>query len=246
MKSDSETIRAIIVDDEELARHVVREMLAAHPEVEIVGECANGFEAVKMVSELKPDLLLLDVQMPKLDGFEVLELVGRDVATIFVTAYDQYALKAFEVHAVDYLLKPIRLGRLLDSLARARGAIPVQAEVLRTLSPEPRKNLSIHERGKIILVPIEEVLYLRAELKYVTVRTANHEYLLEESLSALEKEFAPRFVRIHRNCLVSKEDIEGFEKGGAEGESGWMVKLKGLDERLAISRRQQHIIRELG
>jgi two-component system response regulator AlgR len=119
--------------------------------------------------------------------------------------------------------------------------------VLRDLLPEPRKFLSIHERGKIHLVPIEQVLFLRAELKYVTVRTAEHEYLIEEPLTALEKEFAARFVRIHRNCLVAKEAIEGFEKGGEEGESsGWMVKLKSLDEPLPISRRQQHLVKEFG
>ena len=163
---------------------------------------------------------------------------------IFTTAYDAYAIKAFDLHAIDYLLKPIRLGRLFEALNRARVAVPVQTEVLRDLLPEPRKNLSIHERGKIHLIPIEQVLYLRAELKYITVRTAEREYLLEESLTELEKEFAARFVRIHRNSLIAKDAIAGFEKGGDEGESGWMVKLKGLDELLAISRRQQHIVKE--
>jgi len=164
---------------------------------------------------------------------------------IFTTAFGDSAIKAFELHAIDYLLKPIRLGRLFEALTRARKAIPVQIEVLRDLLPEPRKNLSIHERGKIRLIPIEQVLYLRAELKYITVRTAEREYLLEESLSALEKEFYSRFVRIHRNCLVAKEAIEGFEKSADEAESGWMVKLKGLNELLAISRRQQHIVKGL-
>jgi len=165
---------------------------------------------------------------------------------IFTTAYDTYAIKAFELHAIDYLLKPIRLGRLFDALTRAREAVPVQTEVLRDLLPEPRKFLSIHERGKIHLVPIEQVLFLRAELKYITVRTAEREYLLEESLTALEKEFAARFARVHRSCLVAKEAIEGFEKGGEDSaeSAGWMVKLKGLDELLPISRRQQHIVKE--
>src|SRR4029077_18907166 len=116
----SAPIRVAIVDDEALARSVLREYLAALPDVEVVAECANGFEAVKVVAELKPDLLLLDVQMPKLNGFEVLDLVGRDVAVIFVTAYDQYALRAFEVHAVDYLLKPFSAERLAEAIARAR------------------------------------------------------------------------------------------------------------------------------
>src|SRR5713226_8515027 len=115
--------RAIIVDDEDLARQVIREMLQSHPEVEIAGECANGFEAVRMTGELKPDLLFLDIQMPKLDGFEVLELIGSEVPVIFVTAYDQYAMRAFEVHAVDYLLKPFSAARLDSALNRARSRI---------------------------------------------------------------------------------------------------------------------------
>ena len=149
------------------------------------------------------------------------------------------------MHAIDYLLKPIRLGRLFEALSRARAAVPVQTEVLRELLPEPRRHLSIHQRGKIQLIPVEQVLFLRAEDKYITVRTVEHEYLLEESLTSLEKEFAKLFVRIHRNCLVAKAFIEGFERVGCEeGEgSGWMVKLAGLPEKLAISRRQQHIVR---
>jgi len=185
--------------------------------------------------------------MPQMDGIELaqhLQKLPNPPVIIFTTAYDAYAIKAFELHAIDYLLKPIRLGRLFDALNRAREAVPVRIEVLQELLPEPRKNLSSHERGRIHLIPIEQVLYLRAEMKYITVRTADHEYLIEESLSALEKEFVARFVRIHRNCLVAKEAIDGFEKGGEEGESGWMVRLKGLDELLAISRRQQHIVKE--
>ena len=182
-----------------------------------------------------------------MDGIELaqhLNKLPKPPVVIFTTAYDAYAIKAFDLHAMDFLLKPIRLARLLEALDRARGAVPPQSEVLRELLPEPRRNLSIHERGKIHLIPIEQVLYLRAELKYVTVRTAEREYLIEESLNALEKEFLTRFVRIHRNCLIAKEAIAGFEKGGDEGESGWMVRLKGLEDLLAISRRQQHIVKE--
>jgi two-component system response regulator AlgR len=163
---------------------------------------------------------------------------------IFTTAYDAYAIKAFELHAIDYLLKPIRLGRLFDALTRARDAVPIQTEVLRELLPEPRKHLSIHERGKIHLVPIEQVLFLRAELKYITVRTVEREYLIEESLTALEKEFVLRFVRIHRNCIVAKDAIIGFERSDDENESGWMVKLRGVEELLPMSRRQQYLVKE--
>ena len=246
-------LRVFIVDDELPARNRLRDLLHDCSEqlpLEIVGEAGNGQEALDKLMEMPADVVLLDIRMPQMDGVELAQHLNRlpkPPVIVFTTAFDAYAIKAFELHAVDYLLKPIRLKRLFEALTRAREAVPVQTEVLRDLLPEPRKFLSIHERGKIHLVPVEQVLFLRAELKYVTVRTAEHEYLLEESLSALEKEFATRFVRIHRNCLVAKEAIEGFEKGGEEGEgSGWMVRLKGADELLAINRRQQHIVKEFG
>lgn len=255
-------LRVFIVDDEPPARNRLRDLLHDCSEqlaLEVVGEAGNGQEALNKLMETPADVVLLDIRMPQMDGIELAQHIQKmpkpvlgsakwPPVVIFTTAYDAYAVKAFELHAVDYLLKPIRLGRLFEALTRAREAVPVQTEVLRELLPEPRKFISIHERGKIHLVPIEQVLFLRAELKYITVRTAEREYLLEESLTALEKEFATRFVRVHRNCLVAKEAIEGFERGGGEeGEgSGWMVKLKGLDELIAISRRQQHIVKEFG
>lgn len=246
-------LRVFIVDDEPPARSRLRDLLQDCSEqlaLEVVGEAGNGQEALDRLVEKPADVVLLDIRMPQMDGIELaqhLNKLFKPPVIIFTTAYDAYAIKAFELHAIDYLLKPIRLKRLFEALTRAREAVPVQTEVLRELLPDPRKFLSIHERGKIHLVPIEQVLFLRAELKYVTVRTAEHEYLIEEPLTALEREFAARFVRIHRNCLVAKEAIEGFEKGGEEGEgSGWMVKLKGLDELLPISRRQQHIVKEFG
>ena len=246
-------LRVFIVDDEPPARRRLRDLLQDCNEqlpLDVVGEAGNGQEALDRLMETPADVVLLDIRMPQMDGIELarhLNKLFKPPVIIFTTAYDAYAIKAFELHAIDYLLKPIRLKRLFEALTRAREAVPVQTEVLRDLLPEPRKFLSIHERGKIHLVPIEQVLFLRAELKYVTVRTAEHEYLIEEPLTALEKEFAARFVRIHRNCLVAKEAIEGFEKGGEEGESsGWMVKLKGLGEPLPISRRQQHLVKEFG
>ena len=243
-------LRVFIVDDEPPARNRLRDLLNDCSEqlaLEVVGEAGNGREALDKLAEITADVVLLDIRMPQMDGIELaqhLNKLSKPPVVIFTTAYDAYAIKAFDLRVIDYLLKPIRLGRLFEALNRARVAVPVQTEVLRELLPEPRKNLSIHERGKIHLIPIEQVLYLRAELKYITVRTAEREYLIEESLSALEKEFATRLVRIHRNSLIAKDAIEGFEKGGDEGESGWMVKLKGLDELLAISRRQQHIVKE--
>lgn len=243
-------LRVFIVDDEPPARNRLTDLLndcKDQLQLEIVGEAGNGQEALDKLAASPADVVFLDIRMPQMDGIELaqhLQKLPKPPVIVFTTAYDAYAIKAFDLHAIDYLLKPIRLGRLFEALNRAREAVPVQTEVLRDLLPEPRKNLSIHERGKIHLIPIEEVLYLRAELKYITVRTAEREYLIEESLNSLEKEFYTRFVRIHRNCLIAKDEIEGFEKGGEEGESGWMVKLKGLDERLAISRRQQHIVRD--
>ncbi len=253
-------LRVFIVDDEPPARNRLRDLLSDCSEqiaLEVVGEAGNGQEALNKLMETPADVVLLDIRMPQMDGIEfaqhllrspkpALNLSKWPPAIIFTTAYDAYAIKAFELHAIDYLLKPIRLKRLFEALTRAREAVPLQTEVLRDLLPEPRKFLSIHERGKIHLVPVQQVLFLRAELKYITVRTAEREYLIEESLNALEKEFAVRFVRVHRNCLVAKEAIAGFERGGEDNaeSAGWMVKLKGLDELLAISRRQQHIVKE--
>jgi two-component system, LytTR family, response regulator AlgR len=245
-------LAVFVVDDEPHARNRIKELLndcAQQLPLELVGEAGNGREALDKLSEVHADVVLVDIRMPQMDGLELamhLNKLDKPPVIIFTTAYDSHALKAFELHAIDYLLKPIRLGRLFDALMRARSAVPLRTEELKELLPEPRKNLSIHERGKIMLVPIEDVLYLRAELKYLTVRTAQHEYLIEESLTALEKEFAARFVRIHRNCLVAKDEIEGFEKVSDDesGETRWTVKLKGLDEKLAISRRQQSIVRE--
>ena len=245
-------LTVFVVDDEPPARNRLKDLLTDCTEqlpLELVGEAGNGREALDKLSEIHADVVLVDIRMPQMDGIELaqhLNKLPRPPVIVFTTAYDAYAIKAFELHAVDYLLKPIRLGRLFEALTRARSAVPIRTEVLQELTPEPRKNLSIHERGKIYLIPIEQVLYLRAELKYITVRTAEREYLIEESLSALETEFSLRFVRIHRNCLVAKDEIGGFEKMADDegGELHWSVKLKSLDEKLPISRRQQSIVRE--
>ena len=246
MNSIDMPLAVFIVDDESPARYRLKELLSdctAQLTLEVVGEASNGLDALEQLSSIHADVVLVDIRMPQMDGIELaqhLNKLDKPPVIIFTTAYDNYAIQAFEQHAVDYLLKPIRLGRLFEALSRARAAVPVKSEVLQELIPEARKNLSIQERGKILLIPIETVLYLRAELKYITVRTMEREYLVEEPLGALEKEFVARFIRIHRNCLVAKEEIESFEKVGEEGaEVHWAVKLKGFDERLPISRRQQ-------
>ncbi|MGC2165917.1 MAG: LytTR family DNA-binding domain-containing protein [Gallionella sp.] len=254
MSDSNKVLRVFIVDDEAPARNRLRDVLSDCNEklpLQIVGEAGNGSDALDMLPDLSVDVVLLDIRMPRMDGIELaqhLQKLDRSPVVIFTTAYDDYAIKAFELHAVDYLLKPIRMARLFEALIRARDTVPLKSDVLQELSKEPRRNLSSHERGKIHLIPIGQVLYLRAELKYVTVRTLEREYLIEESLAALEKEFSARFVRIHRNCMVARDAIEGFARGGEDSaeSAGWMVKLKGLDEQLAISRRQQHIVKEFG
>ena len=245
-------LTVFIVDDEAPARNRLKEKLAdcaAQFPLQLVGEAANGQEALDKLAETPAEVVLMDIRMPQMDGIELaghLNKLEQPPLIIFTTAYDAYAIQAFEQRAIDYLLKPIRLGRLFDALSRARDLVPIRTEVLRELTPEARSNLSAHERGKVLLIPIDQVLYLRAELKYVTVRTVEREYLIEESLTALEKEYATRFVRIHRNCLVARDAIMGFEKGGDEGESGWLMNVKGLEEKLPISRRQMGIVKEYG
>jgi len=217
-------LRIAIVDDEDLARAVVREFLAGVPEVEIVAECANGFEAVKAVAELRPDLLLLDVQMPKLNGFEVLDLVGRDVAVIFVTAYDQYALRAFEVHAVDYLLKPFSAERLADAIGRAREragrgekiSSQVLAETARTGQGFTGRIL-VRDGPRVHVIPVATIDYVQAQDDYVCFRSGGKDYLKEQTLADVEASLDPaRFVRIHRSYLLNLERLARVELDARE------------------------------
>ena len=249
----AQPLRVLIVDDEAPARSRLRDLLAdcaLKMPLEIAGEAENGRHVLDMLPECDADVILLDIRMPEMDGLEVaqhIQKLDEPPTVIFTTAYDAYALKAFEVHAVDYLLKPIRLGRLFDALSRARTITPLRLDVLRELKPDARTNLAVSERGRIHLIPVGDIIFLKAELKYVTIRTAEREFLLEESLARLEQEFLGRFVRIHRNCLVAKDAIRGFERATAtDGEGHWEVVLDNIAEKLAVSRRQQHIVREIG
>lgn len=251
MNENSQPLRVVIVDDEMPARSRMRDLLAdcaAQVPLTVEGEAESGRAALALLAERKADIVLLDIRMPEMDGIEVaqhLQKLEDPPAVIFTTAYDAYAIRAFEVHAVDYLLKPIRASRLREALLRARAAARLKPETLRELRPEPRAFLSAQERGRIHLIPVDDVIYLKAELKYVTARTAMREYLVDESLTRLEQEFAGRFVRVHRNCLVARSSIRGFER--AEGEGGdahWSVVLDGCTEKIAVSRRQQHVVRE--
>ncbi|HTH04042.1 MAG TPA: LytTR family DNA-binding domain-containing protein [Vicinamibacterales bacterium] len=215
-----DSLRVVVVDDEPLARAVVREYVAAHPGVEIVAECANGFEAVKAVSELSPDLMLLDVQMPKLSGFEVLELIGRSVPVIFTTAYDQYALNAFEVHAIDYLLKPFSAERFAEALTRARerltardGMPGVDALVdgIRA-NQTPLERVLIRDGSKVHVLPVDKIDYVEAQDDYVAFHSDGKSYLKDQTLAAVEGLLEPsRFVRIHRSYLLNIERIARVE-----------------------------------
>lgn len=215
----STPLRIAIVDDESHARDVLKEYLADIPGTELVAECGNGFEAVKAVAQLHPDLLILDVQMPKLDGFEVLELVGRDVAVIFATAFDEYALRAFEVHAVDYLLKPFGLQRVREAiaLARARVAQPV-AIAPSQLAVEARApgtyltRIVIRDGAAVHVVPLDKLDYIEAQDDYVSIAAGSQALLKEQPLSELEQQLDPqRFVRIHRSYLLNIDRLARIE-----------------------------------
>lgn len=217
--TDEQTLRVVIVDDEPLARAVIREYLKAHPGVEVVAECGNGFEAVKAVSERSPDLLFLDVQMPKLDGFEVLELLGRSIPVVFTTAHDQYALRAFDVHAVDYLLKPFDEARFGEALARARARIaahePTPVDEL-IADARPRQGaverVLIRDGAQVHVLPVDRIDYVEAQDDYVCFKADGREYLKDQTMAAVEAALDPaRFVRIHRSYLLNIERIARVE-----------------------------------
>ena len=217
-------LRVIVVDDEALARTLLRELLAAHQDVEIIAECGNGFEAVKAVTEKKPDLLLLDIQMPKLDGFDVLELIGSDVPVIFVTAYDQYAIKAFQVHAVDYLLKPFGAERLAEALARARARIaahemlPAKALVAEARAARsPLERILIRDKADVHVIPVAKIDYFESQDDYVSLKVGGRQLLKEQTLAELEPLLDPnRFVRIHRRYLLNVARLVRIEQSATD------------------------------
>ena len=221
---DDKKIRAVIVDDEELARQIVREMLKPHAEIEIVAECANGFDAVRAISELKPELVFLDIQMPKLDGFEVLELIGNDFAVIFATAYDEHALRAFEVHAVDYLLKPFRADRFEAALARAKERIgkklAAQPEQLAAAARTPgqfAERVVVKDGTRVQIIPVAKLDYVEAQDDYVSIASVGRKYLKQQTISSLETSLDPNtFVRIHRSCIVNLERVARLEPFGKD------------------------------
>ena len=242
-------LKVFISDDEQPARERLRtllEDLAAELPTKVVGEARNGVEAIELLPPSGAQVLLLDIQMPGMGGLEVARHLARLAAPpriIFITAHDRHAVEAFELNALDYLLKPVRAERLAAALKKA--TVPDNAR-LEKAAEAPREYLSLAERNRIVLLPVRDILFLRAEEKYVTVRTRSREHLVEEPLIALEKEFAARFIRIHRNCLVARAAIRGFERApGEEEEPHWQVVLDGLEERLPVSRRQWPAVRDL-
>lgn len=259
--------RVFIVDDEAPARARLTMLLgdiAAECPHQLVGDTAHAQQALDLIAELAPDIVLLDVQMPGMTGIELAAHLasgdGDGPAVIFVTAHDAYALKAFEVHALDYLLKPVRASRLAEAIRRVTlvkmNAQPQKqaiADVAAALQGA-RRNFSVQERGRLLLVPVADVIYLKAEAKYVTLRTREREYLIEASLLSLEQEFAGSFIRVHRNALVARSAISGVERGvqmvDAEGENdkaqdAWQIILRDIDDRLPISRRQWPAVKAL-
>ena len=222
--------------------------MAAEVPTEVVGEARHGLEAVERVPASGAQVLLLDIEMPGMGGLEVarhLAALDRAPTVVFVTAHDRHAVEAFELNALDYLLKPVRAARLAAALKKAAAGGAPRAEQHARASAAAREYLSVAERHRIVLVPVREIVYLRAEQKYVTLRTRSAEHLIEEPLVALEREFAAHFVRIHRNCLVARAAIRGFERATGDDEVQWQVVLDGLAERLPVSRRQWPLVREL-
>jgi two-component system LytT family response regulator len=246
-------MRVIIVDDELLARAVLREHLAAYADVEIVGECANGFEAVKAIAELAPELVFLDIQMPKLDGFEVVELAGAKTQYVFVTAYDQFALRAFEVHALDYLLKPFSRERLEQALAHARerlgspavaaaGSQAVAAAQEAAQRRVPLSRILIRDGTRVQVIPAASIDYIEAQDDYVQVVAAGKAWLKSQRLSELEEQLDPgAFLRVHRSYIVSLAAIERIDPAGKDSHC---AVLRG-GARIPVSRSGYQKLREL-
>ena len=247
-------LSVMIVDDEAPARARLRDLLADIAGVQpntVVAEAANGLLALEAVGALAGatvDVALIDIRMPTMDGIELarhLALLDQPPGIIFVTAYDSYAVHAFELNAIDYLLKPVRAPRLAAALHKLCQARPVPApQVLAELQQGARTHLACHERGRLLLIPLSDILYLKADLKYVMARTVSRDYLLDESLTRLEDEFAKRFIRLHRSVLVAKEAIAGFEKNeGGDAETQWQAIVRDIPERLPVSRRQWPLVK---
>jgi two-component system, LytTR family, response regulator AlgR len=241
------SLQVLIVDDEPLARSRLRTLLAgcSAPAAVAAAEAGNATQALEMLGRLPVDAVLLDVHMPGADGLALaraLRSLPQPPAVVFVTAYAEHAVAAFELEAVDYLTKPVRLERLQIALQKVERLVQAGGAATSEAAPEI---LVIQDRGRTERVPLAEVLYFKAELKYITVRTAARSYILDASLSELEERHEAQFLRVHRNALVARRAVRALEKHyDAEEGEGWALRLNGIDELLAVSRRQLSAVRE--
>ncbi len=238
-------MNVLIVDDEHLARQRLRKLLSETIGCQIIGEAETGEDALRKTQASQPDVVLMDIRMPGMDGIEAARYINRldkPPAIIFTTAYSEHALKAFETHAIDYLLKPIKQSRLKEALDAAKRMNKAQLSKLHEDENKGiREKICVKCRGSLELIPIEDIIYFKADQKYVTLRTAEQEYLIEESLKALEQEFASQFIRIHRNALVAHKMLHGLTKNN-EGHA--CIKFHDIDDLLEISRRHLPLIRK--
>jgi two-component system, LytTR family, response regulator AlgR len=242
-------LRVLVVDDEALARARLRTLLAdcANPLAVVQAEAADAVQAMTLLQRQVFDLALLDIHMPGADGLALahsIQALAHCPAVVFVTAHVEHAVQAFELEAVDYLTKPVRLERLQVALQKAERFL--QARASTALANETQETLVIQERGRTERLPLHQVVYFKAELKYITVRTTARSYVLDGSLNELEEKYSAHYVRIHRNALIARRAVRALEKhfDSEEGE-GWAVRLHGVDELLAVSRRQLAVVREL-
>jgi len=247
-------LKVLIVDDEELARVRLRGLVTENPEprAQVVGEAANAAQALVCLAERDCDVVLLDIQMPGRDGMQLaaeLRAMAQPPAIVFVTAHAEHALRAFELEAIDYLTKPVKRERLQAALQRVAQRLS-RAPAAPPAEPGEAPVIIVSDRGRIVRVPVAEVLYLKAELKYVTLRTAAHTHVLDDSLSDLEDRLGERFLRVHRNALVARHAVRALERrivageGDEEGGEVWAVRIAPVDEWLAVSRRQVAAVRE--
>jgi two-component system, LytTR family, response regulator AlgR len=238
-------MNVLIVDDEQLARQRLRKLLSEVNGYHIVGEAETGEDALRKTQAVLPDVVLMDIRMPGMDGIEAASYINRmdkPPAIIFTTAFSEHALQAFETHAIDYLLKPIKQNRLAAALDAAKRMNKAQLSKLREDETEgAREKICVKSRGTLELIPIEDIIYFMADQKYVTLRTADQEYLIEESLKNLEQEFSFQFIRIHRNALVSHNMLNGLTKN-KDGHA--CINFKEIDDLLEISRRHLPQIRK--